>query len=85
MAFTIGVDIGGTNILAGVVGESGEIVATTRRATDASDPAQIEVLVAEAVRQLMAGRDVEGVGVAAARLRLLGSAQAVVRAEHRLA
>ena len=66
MAFTIGVDIGGTNILAGVVGESGEIVATTRRATDASDPAQIEVLVAEAVRQLMAGRDVEGVGVAAA-------------------
>ncbi|MGC3995357.1 MAG: ROK family glucokinase [Propionicimonas sp.] len=63
---TIGVDIGGTNILAGVVTPTGEIVATTRRATDPSDPTQIEEAVAEAVAELMASYEVAGVGVAAA-------------------
>ncbi len=66
MSFTIGVDIGGTNIRAGVVSETGEIVTTTHRVTDPSDPSRIEVLVAEAINELMAGQEVEGVGVAAA-------------------
>lgn len=63
---TIGVDIGGTNILAGVVDEAGRIVATTRRATDPTDPDRIEAAVAEAVRELMAAHDAACVGVAAA-------------------
>lgn len=63
---TVGVDVGGTNILAGVVTDTGEIVATTRRATDPSDPDRIEAAVADAVAELMGQFDVAGVGVAAA-------------------
>lgn len=66
MSLTIGVDIGGTNILAGVVTATGDILAKARRATDPSDPDQIEAAVAEAVRELMDGYEVAGVGVAAA-------------------
>lgn len=63
---TVGVDIGGTNILAGLVTPTGEIIAKARRATDPSDPEQIETAVAEAVAELMTGQAVVGVGVAAA-------------------
>jgi glucokinase len=63
---TVGVDIGGTNILAGVVTGAGEIVAQARRATDPTDPDQIERAVAEAVAELQATYEVAGVGVAAA-------------------
>ncbi len=66
MSLTIGVDIGGTNIRAGVVNETGEILATIRRATDPSNPDQIEAAVAEVVGELMDDHEVEGVGVAAA-------------------
>ena len=66
MALAIGVDIGGTNILAGVVDGAGEIVAKARRATDPSDPEQIESAVADCVRELMDAHEVAGVGVAAA-------------------
>ena len=65
-ALTVGVDIGGTNILAAVVTSEGEIVAKARRATDPSDPDQIEHAVAEAVADLMGSYEVAGVGVAAA-------------------
>ncbi|HAM44486.1 MAG TPA: glucokinase [Propionibacteriaceae bacterium] len=65
-SLTVGVDIGGTNILAGVVTRDGEIVASARRATDPSDPEQIEQAVADAVAELTASHDVGGVGVAAA-------------------
>ncbi len=66
MSLTIGVDIGGTNIQAGVVDGTGQVVAKVSRATDPSDPDQIETAVAETVRELMSTHDVEGVGVAAA-------------------
>jgi glucokinase len=66
MSLTIGVDIGGTKIAAGVVDESGRLLTTTRRQTTASDPEAIERAVAEAVAELRAGHDVEAVGVAAA-------------------
>lgn len=65
-ALTVGVDIGGTNILAGVVTPTGEILAKARRTTDPRDPEQIEAAVAEAVRELTSRFDVAAVGVAAA-------------------
>lgn len=65
-ALTVGVDIGGTNILAGVVTGTGEIIAKARRATDPSDPDQIEHAVAQAVAELSGDYDVSAVGVAAA-------------------
>ncbi|WP_452176688.1 ROK family protein [Georgenia subflava] len=62
----IGVDIGGTKIAAGVVGEDGTLRAQTRHDTDPTDPAAIEAAVIAAVAELRDGHDVGAVGVAAA-------------------
>jgi glucokinase len=67
MSVTIGVDIGGTKIAAGVVSATGEILARARRDTPAHDPDQIAHDVAAVVAELGADRtDVRGVGVACA-------------------
>lgn len=66
MSLTIGVDIGGTKIAAGVVDDDGHLLATVRRQTAAADPAAIEDEVAEAVAELSAAHQVQAVGVAAA-------------------
>lgn len=63
---SIGVDIGGTKIAAGVVDQAGEIIATTTRSTPATDAALIEAAVADAVAELRAEHTVVGVGVGAA-------------------
>ncbi|MBM7500457.1 ROK family protein [Brachybacterium muris] len=63
---SIGVDIGGTKIAAGVVDEAGTIIAATTRSTPATDPELIEAGVADAVAELRAEHDVVGVGVGAA-------------------
>lgn len=63
---SIGVDIGGTKIAAGVVDEGGEIIAATTRSTPATDTEQIEAGVADAVAELRADHQVVGVGVGAA-------------------
>ncbi|MCM3660175.1 ROK family glucokinase [Georgenia satyanarayanai] len=63
---TIGIDIGGTKIAAGVVDETGRVLAQTRRATDALDPEAIESAVIACVAELRSGYDITGVGVAAA-------------------
>lgn len=67
MSLTIGVDIGGTKIAAGVVDETGKLWARSLRATDPSDPGQIEIGVADAVAELVAQYpNVTAVGAAAA-------------------
>lgn len=63
---SIGVDIGGTKIAAGVVDEAGEIIAATTRSTPATDAALIEAAVADAVAELRGDHEVVGVGVGAA-------------------
>ncbi|MEO3871486.1 ROK family glucokinase [Nonomuraea sp. B12E4] len=63
---TIGVDIGGTKVAAGVVDENGEIVEQTLRPTAADRPDVVAATVADVVRELSAGRDIEAVGVGAA-------------------
>ncbi|SEL21011.1 ROK family glucokinase [Nonomuraea pusilla] len=63
---TIGVDIGGTKVAAGVVDDQGQIVAHTLRPTAADRPDVVAQTVAEVVGELSAGRDVEAVGVGAA-------------------
>jgi glucokinase len=67
---SIGVDIGGTKILAGIVTETGEIVATARRATPRNDASDVLELVAEVVNELVAGTSerLEGVGLGVAGL-----------------
>lgn len=63
---TIGVDVGGTKIAAGVVDETGTLLATTRRDTPATDPSMIEEQIQDAVRELRSTHEVSAVGVAAA-------------------
>lgn len=63
---SIGVDIGGTKIAAGVVDESGRIIAATSRSTPATDPELIEAAVGDAVAELRSAHEVVGVGVGAA-------------------
>ena len=70
MGLTIGVDIGGTKILAGTVTEDGEIVSTARRPTPRHDANDVLELVAEVVGELVAGSSepLEAVGVGVAGL-----------------
>ena len=67
---SIGVDIGGTKILAGIVTEAGEVVATARRATPRNDASDVLELVAEVVNELVAGTSepLDGVGLGVAGL-----------------
>ena len=64
----IGVDIGGTKVLAGVVDRAGVVLARIRRDTPhrSSAPAVVEDTIVEAVEELRATYDVAAVGVGAA-------------------
>jgi glucokinase len=67
VTLTIGVDVGGTKVLGGVVTPDGEVLATERRATPPDDARQTAVIIAEVVADLSAVYpDVEAVGVGAA-------------------
>jgi glucokinase len=63
---TIGVDIGGTKVAAGVVDEDGAIIAMTRRETPADDPMKTADVIADAVRELLATHAVTAIGLGAA-------------------
>ncbi|MEY9843549.1 ROK family glucokinase [Streptacidiphilus sp. MAP5-3] len=64
MGLTIGVDVGGTKIAAGVVDENGTILARTRVPTPA-DPQWAVGAIADAVKELRHEHDVTAVGVGA--------------------
>jgi glucokinase len=66
VSLTIGVDIGGTKVLAGVVHENGEVVARARRDTPATSPADTLDRIVEVVEELVAKHEVTAVGIGAA-------------------
>jgi glucokinase len=66
MALTIGVDIGGTKVAAGVVDDDGRIVAQCLRPTPADSPERVAGTIADAVAELAKDREVEAVGLGAA-------------------
>src|SRR5688572_504741 len=66
MGVTIGVDVGGTKIAAGVVDADGNILQELRTESPAEDVAQIEQAIADLVGELRADHDVDAVGVGAA-------------------
>ena len=66
MALAIGIDIGGTKVAAGVVDESGAILARARRSTPSHDEERVVDVVVEVVQELRAQHDVAVVGVGAA-------------------
>lgn len=63
---TVGVDIGGTKIAAGVVDEDGAILARDRWETDPEDPERMNASITAAVVELRAAHEIGAVGVAAA-------------------
>ncbi|MBM7824276.1 glucokinase [Arcanobacterium pluranimalium] len=65
MTLTIGVDVGGTKIAAGVVNEDGEILAISRKPTPAQN-AQLSVqTIIDVINDLKKSYDVEAVGIGA--------------------
>ncbi|MCW2846818.1 MAG: glkA 1 [Marmoricola sp.] len=66
MTYTVGVDVGGTKIAAGLVDEHGDLVARDRTESPATDPAEIVRTIGTLVRSLVGSREVEAVGVCAA-------------------
>jgi glucokinase len=66
MPLTIGVDVGGTTVAAGVVDEQGSVLETAQRDTPSDDPRKTEGVIADVIRELAASHDVEAVGVGAA-------------------
>lgn len=66
MPLTIGVDVGGTKVAAGVVDEDGRVLARTRRPTPGTSPKHVEDTIAAVVTDLRTEHDVVAVGVGAA-------------------
>lgn len=65
-ALTIGVDVGGTKVAAGVVDGQGRILAEVRRATPSKDAVGVNTTIEAVVRELAEGREILGVGLGAA-------------------
>jgi len=63
---SIGVDIGGTKVAAGVVDEQGRVIDRELRATPGHDVAETEAIIVEVVAALAARHQVSAVGVGAA-------------------
>ena len=63
---TIGVDVGGTKVAAGVVDESGTILARSRHETPSASPSDVEDVIASCVAELREQHEVGAVGVGAA-------------------
>jgi len=66
VSLTVGIDIGGTKILGGVVDEDGTILAEHRVESPATDAARIVAAVHDLVTRLRQDHDVTAVGVGAA-------------------
>ena len=66
MAFSIGVDVGGTKVLGGVVNEHGTVLAHARRDTPRQGGSALTQAIADVARELMRDFDVTCVGISAA-------------------
>jgi glucokinase len=66
VSLTIGVDVGGTKVAAGVVNESGVILDQTRVDTPRHDPDAVIAAIAAVVLHLCTGREIEAIGVGVA-------------------
>ena len=66
MSLTVGVDVGGTKVLGGVVDASGKVLATSRRDTPREGGSELTKTIAEVALELMKEHAVTAVGVSAA-------------------
>ena len=66
MAYTIGIDVGGTKVLGGVVDEFGVVIAIARKDTPRQGGAALTQVIAEIAKELLADHEVTSIGVSAA-------------------
>ncbi len=66
MAFTIGIDVGGTKVLGGVVDESGKVLTTARKDTPRQGGMALTQTIADVAKELLGQHKVSSVGVSAA-------------------
>lgn len=66
MSFTIGIDVGGTKIAAGLVDEDGTVVRSARCTTPAKQVDEVAAVIANLVSQLRGDDEIEAVGIGAA-------------------
>jgi glucokinase len=66
MGYTIGIDVGGTKVLGGVVDEGGQVLKTARRDTPREGGQALTQSIADVAKELMAEFTIDSVGVSAA-------------------
>jgi glucokinase len=66
VGLTVGVDVGGTKIAAGVVDHAGRILVEETEPTPATDPQAIASAIAEVVDRLRRSHEIDAVGIGAA-------------------
>ena len=66
MTYTIGIDVGGTKVLGGVVDENGKIIATARKDTPRQGGRALTQTIADTAIELMSEHTISSIGVSAA-------------------
>ena len=66
MVYSIGIDVGGTKVLGGVVDDHGKVVATARKDTPRQGGNSLTIAIADIAKELLDHFSVETVGVSAA-------------------
>lgn len=66
MSLNIGIDVGGTKVLGGIVDGNGAIIATTRRDTPRQGGAALNSVIAEVAQELIDAHEISGIGICVA-------------------
>jgi len=66
MPYTIGIDVGGTKVLGGVVDELGKVIATARKDTPRQGGAELTKTIADIAQELLKTHRATSIGVSAA-------------------
>lgn len=66
MSLTIGIDVGGTKVLGGVVDESGKVLTTARQDTPRQGGSALTQTIADVAKELLERHSVSSIGVSAA-------------------
>ena len=69
-ALTIGIDIGGTKVLGGVVDSTGKIIDSARRATPASGGKELIATIIDLIKEFQSKHEIAGIGISVAALIL---------------
>lgn len=67
-SLTIGIDIGGTKVLGGVVDASGKIIESARRVTPAAGGKELIATIVELIKELNSKHEIAGIGICVAAL-----------------